>query len=151
MYVCVPYMILSSWRSSQMSRLSPVSPWGNWHSWLSIKKGRPLVYFHENKIPEKSVRYSVIEQVTCWCLGFGKHPESAEFLAWLLKEPEAPRWTSWIFYNTVCILWTNSRSLNLIPNSQARQSPGFGKGHLGAKNHVMNHPANLLLFPVKSP
>lgn len=125
--VCFPCMVLSSWRSSQMSCLSPGSPWGNWHSWLIIKKGRLLVSFDENKIPEKSVRYSVIEQVTCWCLGFGPYPESIEFLAWQLKEPEAPRWTSWTYYNTVCLLWTNSRSLNLIADSRARRSPGLGR------------------------
>lgn len=52
--------------------------------------------------------------------------------------------------NALCILWTNSRPLNLIPNSQARWSRGLWKGHLGAKNHTMNsYPANFFFLPCK--
>lgn len=35
-------------------------------------KGQLLVYFEENEIPKSLVRYTALEQVTCWCLRFGK-------------------------------------------------------------------------------
>lgn len=46
-----------------------------------FKKGSLLVYFEKKKnkngIPDCSVRYTALEQVTCWCLGFGKQTQKS--------------------------------------------------------------------------
>ena len=60
-----------------MSGLPPLSPQGNDFRDELFKKGSLLGYFEENEIPESSVRYTALKQVTCWCLGLGKQTQKS--------------------------------------------------------------------------